>query len=272
MPIQVLVLTQDPRVVDTYPDKMMFLENCNVENQDFFLRGPVTRQLVVLDFKPNGSGLSRGVRFSDKPYRQYDGQYVLTDPKNYEARDFLLTNVFGIVACTMEMFMEKDVLGRPLTWAFEVPQLFIIPRAGEWANAFYERESHSLQFYYFPSSIHQGYTIYTALSHDIVSHKTAHAILDGVARDIYNAITPQSLALHEVIADLTAVVMAFRCEQSRSFVLTQPITRIIPLTTPRYLALSPRNSVMRTPRAQALATCVRCIIRKTSIQAIRLTM
>jgi len=43
---------------------------------------------------------------------------------------------------------EKDILGRPLNWAFDVPQLLIIPRAGEQANAFYHPDSHSLQFFY----------------------------------------------------------------------------------------------------------------------------
>jgi hypothetical protein len=47
------------------------------------------------------------------------------------------------------------------------------------------------------------------LSRDIVSHETGHAIIDGVAPDLYNAVTPQSLALHEAMADLAALLLAF---------------------------------------------------------------
>ena len=63
--------------------------------------------------------------------------------------------------------------------------------------------------------------VYTCLSHDIVAHETAHAILDGIAPDLYNAISPQSLALHEAIADLTALLLAFRSRTLTRTVLDQ---------------------------------------------------
>src|SRR5262249_13458337 len=105
------------------------------------------------------------------------------------------------------------------TWAFNAPQLLVVPRAGNWANAYYERESHSLQFFFFPSARDPGLTVYTALSHDIVAHETGHAIFDGIAPDLYNAVSPQSLALHEAIADITALLMAFRLKDLRKAVL-----------------------------------------------------
>ncbi|HEY3421140.1 MAG TPA: hypothetical protein VGK23_11370 [Methanomassiliicoccales archaeon] len=119
------------------------------------------------------------------------------------------------------MFEEEDNLGRPLTWAFGAPQLLVIPRAGEMANAYYERISHSLQFFHFPNQFLKGKTVYTGLSRDIVAHETAHAILDGIAPHLYDAITPQSLALHEGIADLSALLMAFRSGDLRERVLGQ---------------------------------------------------
>ena len=119
-------------------------------------------------------------------------------------------SVFGTVLKTMRLFERDDTLGRQLSWSFNAPQLLVVPRAGEWTNAYYERDSHSLQFFYFPSVRPPYETVYTSLSHDIVAHETGHAILDGIAPDLYNAVTPQSLALHEAVADLTALMMAFK--------------------------------------------------------------
>jgi hypothetical protein len=70
-------------------------------------------------------------------------------------------------------------------------------------NAFYDRSTGSLQFYHHPAA--GGHTVYTALSHDIIVHETTHAILDGLAPDLYHASNPQSLALHEALADLAAI-------------------------------------------------------------------
>ena len=73
-------------------------------------------------------------------------------------------------------------------------------------NAFYERSSHSLQFF---SMQADDRTIHTSLSRDIVAHETAHALIDGIVPDLYDALDPQALALHEGIADLAAMLLAF---------------------------------------------------------------
>jgi hypothetical protein len=119
------------------------------------------------------------------------------------------------------LFERPSLLGRKLTWAFDGPQLLVVPRAGRWRNAFYERHSHSLQLFYFDDVRYpdDGHTVYTSLSRDIVSHETGHAILDGIAPDLYDAITPQSLALHEAVADLTSLMMAFASHTLRRAVL-----------------------------------------------------
>src|SRR4030095_15903646 len=54
-----------------------------------------------------------------------------------------------------------------------------------------------------------------------VAHETAHAILDGVAPDLYNSISPQALAIHEAVADLTALLSAFRSRALSLQVLRQ---------------------------------------------------
>jgi hypothetical protein len=211
MKVRIPLLVQDQTIAQQ--KGMRLTEDCNFEGERFFLDGPVTERLAVLDFDLETGVLAQGTRF-----KAADGAYEV-DEEAIESADFLRTNAFATVLKTMYMFEEGDTLGRRLHWGFDGPQLLIVPVAGEWANAFYERESRSLQFYFFPSK--EGRRIYTSLSHDIVSHETGHAILDGIAPDLYHAITPQSLALHEGVADLVALVMAFRNDTLRKTVLDQ---------------------------------------------------
>jgi hypothetical protein len=197
------------------------VESFTVDRDEVFLDGPVSSRLAVLDFNPTTNRLRKGARFRP-PSGIEPGRYEIADETAVESQDFMQVSVFATALRTMQMFEEQDTLGRPLEWAFGAPQLLIVPRAGQWANAFYERESHSLQFFHFPSKSPTNAltTVYTSLSHDIVSHECGHAILDGIAPDLYNALTPQSLALHEAIADMTALVMAFRSPTVRETVLS----------------------------------------------------
>jgi hypothetical protein len=120
---------------------------------------------------------------------------------------------------TLHLFEQPDTLGRAVRWAFDGPQLLVVPRAGEWGNAFYERESRSLQLFYVTPQ--PGRTIYACHSMDILAHETAHAVLDGVAPDLYDALLPESLALHEAVADLTTLLMAFSSRKLAERVLAQ---------------------------------------------------
>ncbi len=212
--IQVPIMIQDPKIA-TYRGFARIVEKPHVD-EGFFLDGPVSKRVAVLDFDPDTGKLMRPVSFQ-RPSRRRKGRYKIANEENvYKpafnvyAPDFMAVSVFGTVLRTMYMFEEEDTLGRDLVWAFDGPQLLVVPRAGEWANAFYERDSRSLQFFFFPNPENRRETVYTSLSRDIVSHETGHAILDSIAPHLYDAITPQCLALHEAVADLTAALMAFR--------------------------------------------------------------
>lgn len=204
-------MVQDPNT--TRYKNLKFVEDSFAEGESYFLDGPVSERVAVLDFDEESGELRPGVRFA--PQGRVLAHYEVTrlpGSKAYDirARDFQMVSVLGSILKTMYIFEREEVLGRRLVWAFDAPQLLVIPRAGQWENAFYERETHSLQFFYFTSKKDHRKIIYSSLSRDIVSHETAHAILDGIAPDLYDALTPQSLALHEAVADLTAVLMAFR--------------------------------------------------------------
>jgi len=218
MKVRVPVLVKDPDVA-RWKDVPLF-ENFVIENEDVFLDGPIGRRVAVLDFDPQSGQLNPGARFVPPAGTDGVGSYAIAMGSALEDPTFVQTAVFGGVHKTLAMFEESDALGRRIRWAFDGPQLLVVPRAGDWANAFYERESRSLQFFFFTPPGRQA-PVYTAHSQDIIAHETTHAIIDGVVPDIYDAATPQSLALHESIADFSTLLMSFRSRKLATRILEQ---------------------------------------------------
>jgi hypothetical protein len=184
---------------------------------EFFLDGPVTRRVAVLDFNPDTGGIEPGARYLPPKPGKKIGHYDVPEEPDIRSRAFNQVSVFATVFETIKMFEKDDTLGREISWAFGAPQLLVVPRAGQMENAYYERDTHSLQFFYFPSR--ENEIVYTSLARDIVAHETGHAILDGVAPHLWNAITPQCLALHEAIGDLSALLLSIESDNLRKAVL-----------------------------------------------------
>jgi len=176
-----------------------------------FMDGPATDMVAVLDFDLKTGQASENRKFVPqgigKSVSCYDIGYSDlgpdSDPEAFEVIEFMQISTFATVLKVIDFFESSDNLGRKIHWAFTDDKLMIIPRAGEAKNAYYDRNNHNIQFYFHKAE--QGHTIYTALSHDIVVHEATHAVLDGIAPDLYDSIQPQSLALHEAVADITAI-------------------------------------------------------------------
>lgn len=203
--IRLPVMVKDPQVA-----KWKQVPNLDwfTIDEEFVLDGPVSRQVAVVDFDPKSGGVVKGARFRAPQSDKKTGEFVF--PQNrLEDPAFLQVTAFGGVMKTIRMFEEPDALGRTIDWAFGGPQLMVVPRAGDWANAFYERNSRSLQLFFFHPGDRRR-PVYTCHSQDILAHEATHAILDGIAPDLYGASTPQSLGIHEAVADIGALLMAFR--------------------------------------------------------------
>lgn len=216
MRVRVPVLIKDPDV-SKYKGVPLF-ENFYIKDEDVFLDGPISRRVAVLDFDPETGKLSPGARYTPPHKEKEFGRYTYEESKGVGDPAFLQSAVFGGVHKTLAMFEESDALGRRVDWAFDGPQLLVVPRAGDWANAFYDRESRSLQFFFFTPD-QRELPVFTAHSQDIIAHETAHAIIDGVVPDLYDAASPESLAIHESIADIATLLMSFRSRQLREAVL-----------------------------------------------------
>jgi hypothetical protein len=234
MQARIPLMIQDPTTSKKYEGlPNLGLEGFNPKNEDFFLSGPVSRQIAVLDFDPDTGKLVEGAKWHKPPLQLKRGWYEDNEEdekkrKRYDEYEnlkledlttptFLQVNTFATVLKTIYMLRESekekdkdkgDTLGHSITWANGSPQLLVIPRAGYMKNAFYHRDSNSLQFFMFSPDDNPNQTVYTCLFRDIVSHETGHAIVDAIAPDLYHAQQSQALAMHESIADLTALLMA----------------------------------------------------------------
>lgn len=228
------LMIQDPTTSKKYAGlPNLGLEGFNPKNEDFFLSGPVSKQIAILDFDPDTGELVKGAKWHKPPLKRKRGWYEDNEAdekkrkrydeyENLKLKDlttptFLQVNTFAIVLKTIYLLRESekdkdkdkgDTLGHSIRWATGSPQLLVIPRAGYMKNAFYHRDTNSLQFFMFSPTNNPKQIVYTCLFRDIVAHETGHAIIDAIAPDLFHAQQNQALAMHESIADLTALLMA----------------------------------------------------------------
>lgn len=128
--------------------------------------------------------------------------------------------VYAVCSLTYAAF--RQALGRDLAWGFDrAPdddgrvRLRVRPHAFEGRNAYYDPEAGTLNFGYFRAdrdargrNLPGGYT-FTCLSHDVVTHEVAHALLDGLRAHFTLPSNADVLAFHEALADLVALFQRF---------------------------------------------------------------
>jgi hypothetical protein len=118
---------------------------------------------------------------------------------------FHAQNVYAITMRTLSRF--EFALGRRIPWAFYGHQLMIAPHAIQDANAFYSERDHGLFFGYFLGK--DDNIVFTCLSHDIIAHETAHALLDGLRDHYTDPSRADQAAYHEGFSDIVALLSVF---------------------------------------------------------------
>ena len=185
-----------------------------------------------------------------------DARTLVTNGRRPAPSDPQFHQQMVYAVCSQTYAAFRQALGRDLAWGFErAPdadgrvRLRIRPHAVGVENAFYDREAGTLSFGAFRASedargrnLPGGYT-FTCLSHDVVTHETTHALLDGLRAQFARPTNPDVLAFHEAFADLVAVLQRFaypevvrealrqaRGEPGRSAVLTSLATQMAQAT------------------------------------------
>jgi len=199
------VYLQDPMLAKARP-KTAFDKKFYVDWEPGLADGPTSARFAVVDYNGDTGHLAPPAQWDDKLQRFVIDGRVLNEHST-DTLQYHQLNVWTLVQRALAFFEEGSGLGRRIPWGFEGNRLIVVPHAGYGENAFYDRRSKSLQFYYFGS---EKDTVYTCLSTDVVCHEIGHAVLDGV-RPYYNeSVSLQTAAFHEAIGDISAILMCLR--------------------------------------------------------------
>jgi hypothetical protein len=194
--------------------------------------GPVGEYVEVVDVDPPS-----GVFY---PPIDLEQPYLLAQDglsPNEENPQFHQQMVYAVVMATIARF--EKALGRRVLWSNArvekggktrtefVRRLRVYPHAFRGANAAYDPQRKALLFGYTPAirkdptTVVDGGMVFTCLSHDVIVHETAHAILDELREMFSEPTNPDVLAFHEAIADIMTLLQRF----TYSEVVLQQIAR-----------------------------------------------
>lgn len=201
-------------------------------------RGPVGKYLEVIDYDANNKCYYQPVDLDDPRVMLGNG----LDPSESNPQ-FHQQMVYAVASEMITRF--ESALGRTIKWKFGgakaegrkkeeededdfSKKLRILPHGIQEANAYYSDDLGALVFGYFPTSETEsahnlpGQTVFTCLSHDIIAHETAHALVDSQKDYFMEPTSADSLAFHEAFADIVALF--------QHFMFKEPLKEMIRLT------------------------------------------
>lgn len=206
------VYLQDPYVAKS--DPMFGFDNSFYVNwEPGIADGPTSARFAVVDYNGDTGALIPMAIWDEKECEFRAPDKSILDRKNATLPQFHQVNVWAILQRALTFFEEGSGLGRRIPFGFEGNRLIVLPHAGYGKNAYYDRKSKSLQFYYFDQD---DETIYTCLSTDIINHEFGHAVLDGIRPYYYESTLVQTGAFHEFIGDLAAILIILRNNNFRA--------------------------------------------------------
>ena len=205
------VYFQDPSVRASNPT-YDFDEKFTVPWEPGINHGPTSARFAVVDYDAGTEVLNAPARWDPDLRKFLDTNGKVLDRNNLDSPQFHQMNVWATLQNALDFFENGFGLGRRIAWGFEGNRLIVVPHAGYGQNAFYDRDSKSLQFYYFDSDKGGGKLerTQTCLSADIINHEFGHAVLDGIRPHYHESVFAETAAFHEFLGDLAAILIAFR--------------------------------------------------------------
>lgn len=204
------VYFQDPFVTASRPE-YDFDEDFAVPWEPGLTHGPTSARFAVVDYDGGTEVLTPPARWNAELGKFVDPEGKVLDRNNLDTPQFRQLNVWATVQYALDFFENAFGLGRRIEWGFEGNRLIVVPHAGYGENAYYDRDSKSLQFYYFDRDTERGRgRIHTCLSADIINHEFGHAVLDGIRPHYNESVFAETAAFHEFLGDLSAILIAFR--------------------------------------------------------------
>ncbi len=212
----VYAYVQDPLVAERVP--AAGIQPIGVGWEPGLADGPTSARLAVVDYNADTGVLTPPAHWNTRKRRFEgpDGQPL--GPGQSGLFQFHQVNAWVVIQHVIDMYESPFALGRPIPWGTGGNRLIIVPHAGYGENAYYDRHSKSLQFFYYGTD---DAPKYTCLSHDIITHETGHALLDGIRPLYFQFTSVETAAFHEFVADLTAILVALRNNDVRSVAALQ---------------------------------------------------
>ncbi|WP_199084353.1 M36 family metallopeptidase [Bosea sp. ASV33] len=205
------VYFQDPAVREA-TKAYNFDETFTVPWEPGISDGPTSARFVVIDYDGTTEALNRPAKWDKKDNVFRDDNGVILDRNNLDTPQSHQVNVWATLQSALNFYESGAGLGRRISWGFEGNRLIVVPHAGYGENAYYDRDSKSLQFYYFD---YNGDRVHTCLSADIINHEFGHAVLDGVRPLYRESVFVETAAFHEFVGDISAILIAFRNSKLR---------------------------------------------------------
>lgn len=140
-------------------------------------------------------------------YPNIHGDFLFS-PNSEDSFDAVHT--YAVVRQVLTMFQRSTREKMKWQWADEGngTAIDVFPHAGEAMNAYYNRSTKSLKFFYYRPPGSTDDFEYTCQSLDVVAHEVGHAVLDSIRPEWWVWPMPAEIGgLHESFGDLTAIFL-----------------------------------------------------------------
>jgi hypothetical protein len=177
-----------------------------IANEPNLLPGPFGERVGVIDYDGANRCYYQPVNLDDEAILMQGG----LDPTESDPR-FHQQMVYAVAMRVIENF--DRALGRRVS--FRGKKLRLFPHAFKGANAFFDPDPLAIFFGYFtadkdnPGANIPGQTVFSCLSHDIISHEMTHAMVHRLRHRFDEASNRDVFAFHEGFSDIVAIFQHF---------------------------------------------------------------